>query len=100
MDTNCALVPGTNEMLLTNIFNQRVAGGTSLKFIISTGDNPIGARDAGKWGARTESLFSKEYHIVDGNQDGESFFALAGFIKSKLSYSATMTFTSDSTLNF
>lgn len=67
MTAKCELVPGKNEILLTKIFNQRVAGGTYLKFIISAGDNPIGARDAGKWGARTESLFSSEYHIVDGN---------------------------------
>ena len=54
---DCELVPETNEMILTNVFKERTAGGTELKFVIETGNNPIGARYAGDWGARTEGIF-------------------------------------------
>lgn len=98
---DCELVPETNELILTNIFDTRTPGGTELKFIISVGDNPIGARYAGDWGARTEGIFEdEEYYIVDGQQDGFSFEALPGFIKSTLDYEATMTFSDDSVMDF
>ena len=58
---------GAKEMILTNVFTERTAGGSELKFIISVGDNPVGARYAGNWGARTEGVFDGEYYIVDGN---------------------------------
>ena len=54
---DCSLNAETNELTLTNVFKERTAGGTTLKFIISVADNPIGARYAGDWGARTEGVF-------------------------------------------
>ena len=78
-----------NTLLLTNCFNERTAGGSLLKFVISFANNPEGARYAGDWGARTEGIFESRYHIVDGNDNGYSFFALPGFVKSNLDYVAT-----------
>ena len=95
----CELNAATNELMLTDLFTERTPGGTVLKFVISAADNPVGARDAGAWGARTESRYGSEYYIVDGNTGGESFFALAGFIKSTISNTASMTFTTDSKLS-
>lgn len=71
-----------------------------LKFIISAADNPIGARDAGTWGARTEGVFGGKYYTVDGNTGGKSFYAKPGFIKSTLDYKAEMTFSTDSEFDF
>ena len=51
---DCSLDAATNKLTLSNIFTDRTAGGTTLKFIVSAADNPIGSRDAGKWGAVTE----------------------------------------------
>ena len=64
---DCALDANKNELTLTNLFTERTAGGTVLKFIISSADNPVGARDAGNWGARTEMIYYGEYYAVDGN---------------------------------
>lgn len=97
---DCELNATTNELILTNLLSERTVGGTILKFIISAADNPIGARDAGKWGARTEAIYYGDYHIVDGNQDGESFFAKPGYIKSKLDYDTKLTFSDDSLFDF
>ena len=103
-EADCELVvdpiTGVTEMYLTNIFNKRIVGGSEIKFIIATGDNPIGARYAGNWGARTEGVFDGKYYIVDGNQEGNSFFAKPGFIKSTLEYEADVTFTTDSVFTF
>ena len=49
--------PDTNEIIITDVFNERTPGGTKLKFEIQFGDNPIGAQYAGHWGARTEGVF-------------------------------------------
>ena len=97
---DCTLNAATNELTLKNVFSSRTAGGTILKFIISSGENPKGARDAGKWGARTEGVFNGEYYVIDGNQEGESFIALAGYIKSALSMSSQKTFDDESELRF
>lgn len=96
----CALNSATNELTLTNVFSARTPGGTILKFVVSSGDNPKGARDAGKWGARTEGVFNGQYYVIDGNQEGESFVALAGYIKSALSMSSRKTFDDESELIF
>ena len=64
---DCKVNVNTNELTLTNLLKERTAGGTVLKFIIGVADNPIGARDAGKWGARTEAIYYGDYYIVDGN---------------------------------
>jgi hypothetical protein len=90
---DCKIIPGTNELMLTNVFTERTPGGTTLKFIINMADNPIGARYAGDWGARTEGIFDGNYYVVDGNQAGISFDAKAGFIKSTMTYSESRTFT-------
>lgn len=45
-------------------------------------------------------MFNGKYYVVDGNQEGESFLALAGYIKSKLDYTATTTFSFDSSFDF
>ena len=92
--------PEKNELLLTNVFSERTAGGSLLKFVISFANNPEGSRYAGDWGARTEGIFESRYHIVDGNDKGYSFFALPGFIKSNLDYVATVTFSEESTFDF
>ena len=93
---DCELFADRNEIMLTNVFSERTPGGTKIRFIISNGDNPIGARYAGDWGARTERIFDGEYYTVDGNQEGNSFFALPGWIKSDLSYTGDKTFSYDS----
>ena len=97
---DCEIIAGTNELVLTNVFTERTPGGTTLKFIISMADNPIGARYAGDWGARTESLFDGVYYVVDGNSVGRSFDAKAGFLKSTLSYTESVTFTENADLIF
>jgi hypothetical protein len=38
--------------------------------------------------------------VIDGNQEGTSFYALPGYIKSTLGYTATMTFVEDAQLDF
>lgn len=48
---DCVLDASKNVLILSNLLKERTPGGTVLKFIISAADNPIGARDAGKWGA-------------------------------------------------
>ena len=91
---DCALDEETNELALTNVFTERTPGGSILKFIISLADNPIGARYAGDWGARTEGIFEQgKYYVVDGNDEGYSFFAKPGYIKSTLDYTERRTFT-------
>ena len=97
---DCELDAQNNILTLTNVFKERTPGGTILKFEISTADNPIGARDAGKWGARTEGWFSGQYYIVDGAEGGDSFYALPGYLKSTLEYKAEQTFSLDSELDF
>ena len=89
-----------NEMILTKVFKDRTPGGSILKFIINSGDNPIGARNAGAWGARTEGFFGGNYFIVDGETGGESFYAQPGYLKSTLDYKAEMTYSTDSELDF
>ena len=96
----CDYDAATHEMTLTEVFKERTPGGTLLKFYISYGDNPIGARYAGDWGARTEGVYDGEYFIVDGNADGYSFYAEPGYIKSSLDYEAALTFSEESTLDF
>lgn len=81
---DCKVNVNTNELTLTNLLKERTAGGTVFKFKIGVADNPIGARDAGKWGARTEAIYFSDFYVVDGNQDGESFFAKPGYIRSQL----------------
>lgn len=71
-----------------------------MKFIISSANNPIGARDAGTWGARTEAIYYNEYYTVDGNDGGASFFAKAGYIKSQLKYDGRTTFSEGSVFDF
>lgn len=96
-ECDCEVDTETNELILTNVFKERTPGGTELKFVIALADNPIGARYAGDWGARTEGVFeNNEYFIVDGESNGYSFEALPGYIKSTLSYTGTLTFSSDS----
>ena len=97
---DCQLDAQNNILTLTNVFKERTPGGTILKFIIGTADNPIGARDAGAWGARTEGWFGGKYFIVDGAEGGESFYALPGFLKSTLDFKGTLTFSDDSELDF
>jgi len=88
-------------LTLTDIFTTRTPGGTILKFIISMADNPIGARYAGDWGARTESLFEDgKYFVVDGNSGGYSFDAKPGYIKSTLKYTESKTFMEKSEFKF
>lgn len=89
----CKLLPETNELILSQVFAERTPGGSLLKFVISFADNPIGARYAGDWGARTEGIFDDgKYYIVDGNSSGYSFFAKPGYIKSTLGYTEKKTF--------
>jgi hypothetical protein len=97
---DCKLVAGTNEIILTNVFKERTPGGTVLKFVIKFGDNPIGARYAGDWGARTEGVFEGQYYTVDGAFNGYSFKALPGYIKSTLTYRGTKTFSEESFYDF
>ena len=97
---DCTIVAGTNEIILSNVFKQRTPGGTVLKFVIYYGDNPIGARYAGDWGARTEGVFDGAYYTVDGAFNGYSFKALPGYIKSTLTYRGTKTFSTDSFYDF
>ena len=97
---DCTIVPDSNEIMLTNIFKERTPGGTILKFVIFFGDNPIGARYAGDWGARTEGVFDGQYYIVDGASNGFSFKALPGYIKSTLTYRGTLTFSEESFYDF
>lgn len=97
---NCKLDVDNHELILTDVFDTRTAGGTLLKFVISSADNPIGSQYAGQWGARTEFLYDGEYYIVDGNQEGYSFFALPGFIKSSLDYQGSTTYSDESVLDF
>ena len=97
---DCKLDAVKNELTLTKVFKERTPGGTILKFIINTADNPIGARDAGAWSARTEGVYGGKYYIVDGAEGGESFYALPGFLKSSLTYKGELTFSEDSELDF
>lgn len=93
-EAKCSLNPETNELTLTDVFTERTPGGSILKFIISLADNPIGARYAGDWGARTEGIFEDgKYFVVDGNDQGFSFDAKPGSIKSDLDYTEKKTFT-------
>lgn len=81
-EAECELVPDTNEIMLTEVFKERTPGGTVLKFIIQFGDNPVGAKYAGDWGARTEGIFDDRYYIIDGADGGYSFEAEPGHINS------------------
>ena len=85
-EADCELNAETNELVLKKVFKERTPGGTLLKFVISSADNPIGARDAGAWGARTEGWFGGQYYTIDGAEGGESFYAKPGFLKSTLEY--------------
>ena len=53
----CVLNIEKNELTLTDIFDEAVAEGTLLKFIIDKAVNPTGSQEAGKWCARTERIF-------------------------------------------
>jgi len=97
---NCQVVPGTNELILTNVIKERTPGGTTMKFVISSANNPIGARYAGDWAARTEGVFSGQYYTVDGEKGGFSFKAKAGYIKSTLDYEGETTFSEQSKMRF
>ena len=77
---DCELNVETNELTLTNIFDDAVAAGTSLKFVIEKGDNPTGSMEAGSWGARTERIFDGDYYTVDAGYAEKSFFALSGWV--------------------
>ena len=98
---DCELVEDTNELILWNVFSERTAGMTTLKFIIEFADNPIGSREAGAWGARTEGLFERDkFFVVDGNTSEKSFLALPGLITSTLGYTEEMTFTDGTQFDF
>lgn len=81
---DCELHPTENILTLTNIFDEEFEGGRTLKFRISSATNPQGARPAGAWAIRSESMFGGVYQVVDGDSQPESFDAKAGVIWSEL----------------
>ena len=95
----CELDASTNTVTLTNIFDEKFEGGNILKFIIVKATNPSGAREAGPWSIRSESIFDGEYFVVDGFSSAESFYARSGTIESDVDYLNTLTFASGNTID-
>jgi hypothetical protein len=56
-----------NEIEITNWLNGPYEGGNLIKFMISYGKNPTGARSAGPWGVRTENRIGREYYPIDAD---------------------------------
>ena len=62
----CELDASKNRITLTDIFDEVIEGGNILKFMIIQATNPSGARPAGPWAIRSESIFDGKYYAVDG----------------------------------
>lgn len=92
LQASCLVDPFQNRIFLTGAFNENFAGNQQLKVVIKFGNNPLGSRNAGRWGIFTENLFDGEYYTVDGEWQDESFFAKAGWIKSKVSFDVNQTY--------
>ena len=68
------------EIIISDWLQGEYLGGDLIKFTVSYGKNPTGARSAGGWGARTENLIGGEYYPIDADPSNESFYALSGSI--------------------
>jgi hypothetical protein len=56
-----------NEIEISNWLNGPYEGGNLIKFMISYGKNPTGARSAGPWGVRTENRIGGIYYPIDAD---------------------------------
>ena len=97
---DCEIDPATNVIKLTNIFEDDFIGGTQLKFMILSGTNPIGSRDAGPWSIVSQLLIDGVYYTRDGQTFSESFFALSGQVFSSLEIDNLQASSTDTVYDF
>jgi hypothetical protein len=81
-------------VIVTEVFPNGHTGEDQVKFTISPGRNPTGAMQAGPYTITTEQPIGDKFYAIDEETSADSFIALSGTIKNKLTVESYMTFKS------